>query len=228
MIALGAAHAIHGTNHRGGRGRGGDHAIDLRRPDAHGGPGDALANVVLHARQLARVRGIALEKQLGQADRSERLRKGVGDVPALRQNDFAAAPADVDDQDALLGMRPLALHAQMHEPRFFQAGNDFDRRSQNGGGARQKLGLISGIAQRGGSHGAHGEQIQLAELADHHFERAAGRIHGRFAQPPVAKDAGAQAHHLALRRERDHFPRRIDLRRQHADGVAADIDRRVS
>ena len=224
QIAPGTAHAVHRANH--GRGGGGsrDHAVDLCRAEAGDRAGDALLNILPHAHQLARIGGIALQEHFGEAHRAQGLGERFDDVPGVAQDQLGAAAADIRHQQALLGMRPLALHAQMHQARFFQTGDDFHRRSQNGGRARQKFGLIAGVAQSGGADDSHRQHVQLAIGRGHSSQDVARQIHGGFVQAAFAKNAGAQAHHLALRGEHLHLAVGVHFRRQHANGIAADID----
>ena len=48
------------------------------------------------------------------------------------EDDFGAAAADIDHQEAFCRMRPPALHAEMNEAGFFLAGDDFDRAQRVG------------------------------------------------------------------------------------------------
>ena len=149
-------------------------------------------------------------------------------MAGIAQDQFRAAAADIGHQQALLGMRPLALHAQVNQARFFQTGNHFYRGTQDSGSARQKFRLIAGVAQGGRADDAHGQHIQLAIGGRHAGQHVARQIHGGFVQAAFAKDAGAQAHHLALRRQHLHLTVGVHFRGQHADGIAADIDGCVS
>ena len=148
-------------------------------------------------------------------------------MPGVAQDQLRAAAADVGHQQPLLRMGPLALHAQMHQPRLLQTGNDFHGSPQNGGSARQKFRLIAGVAQGGGSHHPHGQHVQLTVGRGHSREHLARQIHGGFVQPAFAKNTGAQAHHLTLGGEHQHLAVGVHFSREHANGIAANINGRV-
>ncbi len=224
QIAPRTAHPVDRADHGGGGGGSGNHAVDLDRTKARGRSRDPLLNILPHAQQLARIGRIALQKHFGEADRAQRLRERLDDVPGVAQDQLGAAAADIRHQQALLEVRPLALHAQMHQARFLQTGDDLHGRPQNGGGARQKFRLIAGVAQGGGSDDSHRQHVQLAIRGRHPRQDVARQIHGGFVQAAFAKNTGAQAHHLTLGCQHLHLAVGVHLRRQHADGVTADID----
>ena len=151
----------------------------------------------LHARQLARIGRIAFQEHFGQPHCAQRLGEPFHQASVFAEDQLRAAAADVRNQNAPLGLRPARLHAQMNQPRFLQAGNDFHRRPQNLGGARQKFRPIGGIAQRRGTHRANRQNIQPAILLRHVRQHFARQIHGRGTQPAFAINIFAQPHHAA-------------------------------
>ena len=139
-----------------------------------------------------------------------------------------AAPADVDDQQPLMPMRPLRLDAQVDQPRLLLTRDQLDRLSHDGAGAFQEHGLIAGIAHGGCGHDARGQHVERFVEAGHPLQRLQSHGHRRLIHLPIAEDALAQARHLPVLGQHTQRRARFQLRRQHADRIAADVDRRVS
>ena len=145
-------------------------------------------------------------------------------MPAVGRDDLRAAAADIDDQDALVALRPDALHAQVDQARFFAARDDFHRRAGGFRGARQELALIAGVADGAGGHDAHAHHVELAVEGGHARSTAQVALHGFFADGAAAEDALAQARDFAVGRQDARRLAGNHLRGFHADGVAADVD----
>ena len=203
-------------------------AIDARCADAAHGGTDALLDVLVEPMQLGRPRRIGLQEELLQPQRAERLRERLADAFVFAQNDFRAATADIDDQEAFLGMRPAALHAQMNQAGFFLAGDDFDIGTQRGGGAGNELVLVAGIPDGRGGDGAHGFHLQPLVLLRHGVQHAANHIHGFVADAPRAEHARPQASDLPFGRENARRFSVFDLGRFHPNRVAPYIHRGVA
>ena len=198
LVALGARRPRHRGRHRAGRRRGGDHAIPPGVSQTAQRRIQLGLDVLVHLVDLADARRIVLEKRLAQADRAERLGVRIHQVPAVGRDDLRAAAADIDDQDALVALRPNALHSQMDQARLFAARNDFHRRAHRFRRARQKLALIAGVANRAGGHHAHAHHVELAVGDGHPRQHRAGGLQGVFADGAAAEDALAQARDFAV------------------------------
>ena len=86
--------------------------------------------------------------------------------------------------------------AQVDQPRFFAAGDHFDREAQQRLGLGDEVGGVLGHAQGVGAHGAHlrrGEAAQAFAKAGQAGQRL---VLGFLVQVFVRGQAGAQAHGL--------------------------------
>jgi hypothetical protein len=94
--------------------------------------------------------------------------------------------------------------------------------------ARQELVAVGRIPQCCRTHRARTHDIQLAILLHHAGQDLAGQFDFGRRQLSFPEDRLAQTYHLPVRRQHLHRLRRIHFRRQHPDGIAADIDRCVT
>src|SRR4051794_27394924 len=102
--------------------------------------------VFVHPVKVPRGRRVVLEKGLAQPDGAERLRVAFQECAVVGGDDLGGTAADVDHEDAFVGLWPDALHAEVNETRFFAAGDDFDGDSGGFPGAGEELALIAGVA----------------------------------------------------------------------------------
>ncbi len=105
-FALGSRNLVHGAYYSSGGSRGRDGAIVRLLAELAHYVHDALFDVFFQAMELARSGWIVLEKYFGQAQCAERFRKALRHAAVLAQDQFGAAAADIDREDALSRMRP--------------------------------------------------------------------------------------------------------------------------
>jgi len=146
----------------------------------------------------------------------------------LAGNDFRAAATDVADQHPPLALRPDALHAQVNQPRFLAAGDDFHVRPGRLRSPFQKFALVSRVADGAGRYRPHAHHRQLAVERGHPHQHRAGRLDRFLAHRAVAKHAFAQTRHFAVGRQHTGRLPAGNLGGFHADRVAADVDGCVS
>ena len=192
-VALGAGSARHGGGHRTGRCGGGDHTVPPGFPQAAERRIQFGLYVLVHLVDLAGCRRIVLDERLAQADCAERLGVRIQQAPAVGRDNLGAAAADIDDQDALVALRPNALHSQMNQPRLFAPRDDFHRRAHRFRRACQKFALIAGVANRAGGHHADAHHVELAIRDGHPRQHSAGGLQCLLVDGAAAEDALTQA-----------------------------------
>ncbi|MNT05903.1 hypothetical protein D3C72_1405480 [compost metagenome] len=133
-------------------------------------PGDAAHAVRLHALGLERV-----------AD-----------------DHFGGAPADVDDEAALLvgrvGVRQVVRHALVDQAGFFPARDHVDAEAQDGARAQQELFAVARFAQGLGGHGAHLRAFEAGQPLAEAGEGVPAALHGFGREVAGAVQAVALAH----------------------------------
>ena len=212
-----------GLGQRGGGARGGDDQRRAAGLNSAMGAAQFAGNQLPHARQAVGRRGIGGEKLLGQPHRAQRQADCLLNALVLGEGDLAASAAQVEQQHAAAGSRLCAGDAEMNEPAFFQAGDDFHVPAGFGLDPRLKGRAVAGVAHgRGGHHAnlVHSMRLHRALKA---LERAQRGRHGLRRNQPGLKDAGAEPRHLAILGEG------LELMRLHLGdlqpaGVGTDID----
>src|SRR5579875_2036152 len=112
--------------------------------------GDQLA----HARQTLGWSRIVAKKLLGEANGAQREADRFSDVPVLREGDFAASAAQIEQQHAPGRAGLAAGYAKMNQAAFFKAGDHFEAPSGFGLHPCLEGGGVARVAQGRGSHNA--------------------------------------------------------------------------
>src|SRR5215212_1302916 len=116
----------------------------------------------------------------------------------------------------------------MDEARFLLSGDYLDGSLQRVRGARQEFVAIAGVAKSAGAHGADTDDTGGLIFGGHLREHGGGELDSALADASVAEDALADARHLPCGGQNFRGGSRYHFRRQHTDGVAADVDGGVS
>src|SRR5204863_9006770 len=122
----------------------------------------------------ASVGRVGLQENFAEADGAERAGVRIEHTSVLRSDDFGAAAADIEDQDAFGPLRPAALDTKVDEAGFLAAGDDFDRCSDRFRGASEKLALVPAIADVAGGDSAYAHEVELTAEVGHAGEYRAG------------------------------------------------------
>ena len=166
---------------------------------------------------------IGAQEESLEAECAEGFRPCLADAVVIADDDLGAAAADVDDEEALLGMRPEAADAEVDEAGFLLSGDDLDFGAERGGGAGHELKLVAGVADGGGGDGADVRDIEPFVGSRHGGEHLADEREGFGADAAGFEDAFAEAGDLAVGGEDAGRRAGQDFRGFHANRVAADI-----
>src|SRR5436190_1308349 len=98
----------------------------------------------------------------------------------------------------------------------------------DGPSARQEFIAIRGVPQCCCAYCPHADDVQLAELLDHSPQRLAREFNFGGSQLTLAEYSLAQAYYLPVGRENLHSLLTAHFRRDHANGIAAYVDGRVT
>ncbi len=178
--------------------------------------------------KFARRWRIAVQKHFLQPQCTERFRDRIEQTAVFARNNFSAAAADVHQQYALAGMRPLAHHTVMDQAGFFASVDDFDGGAESGRGSRQEFALVRSVAHGTGRDRADSRDVELAVGIGHARENARGVVNRLVAETAITKYARAEAGDFAVGGKfyggaaGDHFGG------EHSGGVASDVHGGVS
>ena len=159
---------------------------------------DLFRDVLFHLVEFLGPGRVRLEKHFIQPQRAERFAGGLGEIFVLAEDDFGAAAADIDDEEAFFRVGPAALDAEVDESCFFLPGDDLDVCAECRGGTREEFLLIGSVTDCGGGDGANLIDAQFSIGRGHLDQDAADEIHGFLADFAGFENAGAQACDLAF------------------------------
>lgn len=224
VLAAGAGDAVGGGDDGGGGGGGADGAGEVAVLDAAGDDGEFFVDEVLEAAEVGGGGGILLEEGGVEADGAEGAGEGDFEDALIGLDDFGAAAADVDDEDAFFGVGPAGFDAEVDEAGLFLAGDELDGLADGFGGALEELVAVGGVADGGGGDGADGEDAEGQVGGDHAGEDGSEEIDSGLVDGAGAEDGFAEAGDLAVFGEDLEAAAALDVSGHHADRVAADVD----
>ena len=151
-------------------------------------------------RDLGGAEGLGCQAAFGkeahrQADAANLKGLGLQGLMTLAQDDFGAAPADVDDQARTPGF-VQAGHTGVDQPRFLAARDHLDGEAQRLLGANQKGIAVARLAQGLGAHRAQALGREALELGAEAAQALQGPGHGGLGQVLLGVQPGAEADRL--------------------------------
>lgn len=224
VLAAGARDAVGGADDGGGGCGGADGAGEVAVLDAAGDDGEFFVDEVLEAAEVGGGGRIVLEEGGVEADGAEGAGEGDLEDAAIGLDDFGGAAADVDDEDALLGVGPAGFDAEVDEAGLLLAGDEFDGLADDLGDALEELVTVGGVADGGSGDGADGEGSEGPVGGHHAGEDGGEEINGGLVDGAGAEDGFAEAGDLAVLGEDLEAAAALDVSGHHADRVAADVD----
>src|SRR4051812_29632734 len=117
-------------------------------------------------------------------------------------------------------------HAEIDQPRFLVAGDDFDAQTDIVGNLLDEVAAVRRLAYRAGRDRRDAaDPLALGKRAEGGQRLHAG-VDRLRRQPAVTERLAAEAHHLLGAIEDAKATVRLDLSHHHVDGIAADVDSR--
>ena len=115
-------------------------------------------------------------------------------LQALSQNHFGRAPANINHQAALVGLRQQMRDTLVNQSGFFTARNHVDGKPQCFLPAPDKFFAVDGFAQRLGGHGPHLRFVKACQAFAKARQTIPSALHGGQRQVAVFIESAALAH----------------------------------
>ena len=201
-----------------------DAGLEALLADRLGGALGDAADRLLHLPDVAVRRRVALGVAVGQADHAERQAFGQEHPRAVGDDELGRAPADVDEEERVVGRRELAAHGEVDEAGLLLAGDHVHADAgalPDGGDEVVGIGRLADGAGRHGAHDLGARAVgELGQVLDGRRPRldGLGREHAR------PQRLAAQAHHLLLAQDDVEGSVFFDVGDEQLDAVGADVD----